>query len=306
VPLLSNNTNSTSFFHEGHKFDSINVLQISPGYFKTMEMPLVSGRGFTDRDNQTAPKVVVINETAARKFFPNEHPLGLRFGTSAEQSNQLEVVGVLRDAKYDSVRNETPPTMYVPFLQGRPATMFHVRTTADPAGSMSAIRDAVRQIDPDLPVLDVATQSEQIEKNLQQERMFAQAYKMFGGLAMLIASAGLFGLMSCSVSGARTRSAFAWRWARSGDVLRLVMNESMRLVALGVAIQLGVALASGADSSPACFSVPATDAPTIAAAMTVMVLVSPWPECRPHAMHQASIQWSLPTNDSWRVNNNAA
>ena len=114
----------------GRKFDSINVLQISPDYFKTMEMPLVSGRGFTDRDNQTAPKVVVINETAARKYFPNENPLGLRFGTTAEQSNQIEIVGVLRDAKYDSVRDEIPPTMYVPHLQARPATMFHVRTAA--------------------------------------------------------------------------------------------------------------------------------------------------------------------------------
>ncbi|HEV2985838.1 MAG TPA: ABC transporter permease, partial [Vicinamibacterales bacterium] len=200
VPLLSNSVNSTSFFREGSKYDSINVLQISPDYFKTMEMPLVSGRSFTERDNQAAPRVAVINETAARKYFPKGNPLGLRLGTTAEQSNQIEVVGVLRDAKYDSVRGEIPPTLYIPHLQGRPATMFHVRAAADPATAIGAIREVVRQIDPDLPLMDLATQADQIDKNLQQERVFAQAYAMFGALAMLIASVGLFGLMSYSVA----------------------------------------------------------------------------------------------------------
>jgi predicted permease len=275
VPLLSNSTNSTSFFHGGRKFDSINVLQISPDYFKTMEMPLISGRGFTDRDNQTAPRVVVINETAARKYFPNEQPLGLRFGTTAEQSQQLEVVGVLRDAKYDSVRNEVPPTMYVPQLQGRPATMFHVRTAADPATAMGAIRDVVRQIDPDLPMLDVATQAEQIDKNLQQERVFAQAYALFGTLAMLIASVGLFGLMSYSV--ARRTNEIGIRMAlgaRGQDVVTLVMGESMMLVVIGVAIGVLTALAAGRLITALLFGLPATDAPTMLGAVTLMLLVS--------------------------------
>jgi len=280
VPLLSNSVNSTSIFRQGRtyapkQFDDINVLQISPDYFKTMEMPLVSGRGFTERDNATAPKVVVINETAARKYFKDENPLGLRFGQSVEQSGQLEIVGVLRDAKYDSVRNEIPPTMYVPHLQGRPATLFHIRTAADPASAIGGIREAVRQIDPDLPLLDVATQAEQIDKNLQQERVFAQAYAMFGALAMLIASVGLFGLMSYGV--ARRTNEIGIRMAlgaQRGDVLRLVMSESMRLVALGVVVGLAVAVASGRFVASLLFGIPATDTLTIAVAMTVMVLVS--------------------------------
>jgi predicted permease len=275
VPLLSNSTNSTSFFHDGRKFDSINVLQISPDYFKTMEMPLISGRGFTDRDNQTAPKVVVLNETAVRKYFPNEHPLGLRFGTTAEQSQQLEVVGILRDAKYDSVRNEVPPTMYVPQLQTRPATMFHVRTAADPATAMGAIREAVRQIDPDLPMLDVATQAEQIDKNLQQERVFAQAYALFGALAMLIASMGLFGLMSYSV--ARRTNEIGIRMAlgaRGQDVVTLVLSESMMLVVIGIAIGVLTALAAGRLITALLFGLQATDAPTMLAAVTLMLVVS--------------------------------
>src|SRR5262249_32624850 len=143
--------------------DDINVLSISPDYFKTMEMPLVSGRGFTERDNQAAPKVVIINEAAVRKYFANENPIGLRFGQSVEQSGQLEIVGVLRDAKYNGVRDEIAPTMYVPHMQGRPATVFQVRTASDPASAIGAIREAVRQIDPNLPLMDVATQEDQID-----------------------------------------------------------------------------------------------------------------------------------------------
>jgi len=280
VALLSNGASSTSIFRQGRsysprQFDSINVLAISPDYFKTMEMPLVSGRGFTERDNQTAPKVVIINETAARKYFPNENPLGLRFGQSVEQSGQIEIVGVLRDAKYDSVRDDIPPTMYVPHLQGRPATVFQVRTAGEPAAAIGAIREAVRQIDPNLPLMDVATQDEEIDKNLQQERVFAQAYAMFGGLAMLLASVGLFGLMSYSV--ARRTNEIGIRMAlgaRAGDVLRLVMSESMRLVAIGVAIGLAVAMAAGRLVSSLLFGLGATDAITILVATVVMVTVS--------------------------------
>jgi predicted lysophospholipase L1 biosynthesis ABC-type transport system permease subunit len=112
---------------------------------------------------------------------------------------------------------------------------FQVRTADAPASAVGAIREAVRRIDPNLPLMDVATQDEQIDKNLQQERVFAQAYAMFGGLAMLIASVGLFGLMSYSV--ARRTNEIGIRMAlgaQRGDVLRLVMSESMRLVAIGV------------------------------------------------------------------------
>jgi predicted permease len=280
VPLLANSVSSTSIFVQGRTYaarqqDSINILAISPDYFKTMEMPLLTGRGFTDRDNQAAPKVVVINETAARQYFPGENPIGHRFGSSPEQSGQLEIVGVLRDAKYDRVREAVPPTMYVPHLQGRPSTVFHVRTAANPAAAVSAIRETVRQIDTNLPLMDVSTQVEQLDKNLTQERVFAQAYAMFGGLAMLIASVGLFGLMSYSV--ARRTNEIGIRMAlgaQRGDVLRLVMAESMMLVAIGIAIGLSLAVAAGRLVTSLLFGLAPTDPQTLAAAMAVMVVVS--------------------------------
>ncbi len=246
VTLLSNSVNSTSIFVQGRTYtddrqrDSINNLTISPDYFKTMEIPLVMGRAFTERDSETAPKVVVINETAARKYFPNENPIGKHIGSSIETSNQLEIVGVLRDAKYDTVRGEVPPTQYVPQAQSRPATVFHVRTAADPAATIGAIREAVRAIDPNLPLMGVSTQVEQIDQNLQQDRVFAQAYALFGALAMLLASIGLFGLMSYSV--ARRTNEIGIRMAlgaQRGDVLRLVMRESMVLVVIGIVSRAG-------------------------------------------------------------------
>jgi predicted permease len=280
VPLLANNVSSTGIFRPGRTYaprqsDGIYILQVSPDYFKTMEMPLVAGRGFSDRDNPTAPKVVIINETAARKYFANENPIGLRFGTSIEKSSELEIVGVLRDSKYEGVRNDVPPTMFVPALQSRPATVFQVRTAGDPTPIVGAIREAVRQIDPGLPLTDVSTQAEQIDKNLQQERVFAQAYAMFGALAMLIASIGLFGLMSYSV--ARRTNEIGIRMAlgaESRHVLRLVMSESMVLVLLGIVVGLAAALAAGRLVTALLFGLAATDALSLVAATLVMLTVS--------------------------------
>ena len=280
VPLLANNVSSTGIFRPGRTYaprqsDGIYILQVSPDYFKTMEMPLVAGRDFSDRDNPTAPKVVIINETAARKYFANENPIGLRFGTSIEKSSELEIVGVLRDSKYEGVRNDVPPTMFVPALQSRPATVFQVRTAGDPTPIVGAIREAVRQVDPGLPLTDVSTQAEQIDKNLQQERVFAQAYAMFGALAMLIASIGLFGLMSYSV--ARRTNEIGIRMAlgaESRHVLRLVMSESMMLVLLGIVVGLAAALAAGRLVTALLFGLAATDALSLVSATLVMLTVS--------------------------------
>jgi len=280
TPLLANNVSSTGIFRQGRTYaprqsDGINIQRVSPEYFKAMEMPLVAGRDFNERDNQTAPKVVIINETAARKYFANENPIGQRFGTSLEQSGELEIVGILRDTKYDSVRDNVPPTMFVPALQGRPASMFQVRTAADPAAFIGAIREAVRQVDPDLPLMEVSTQAEQIDKNLQQERVFAQAYAIFGALAMVIASIGLFGLMSYSV--ARRTNEIGIRMALGADrshVLVLVMTESMTLVIIGVIAGLAAAFAAGRLVTSLLFGLAATDALSMLSATAVMLTVS--------------------------------
>lgn len=282
VQLLSASVNSTGIFAQGRTYsqsqrgDPINRLVVSPGFFETMEMPLRVGRGFDDRDSQNAPKVVVINETAAHRYFANENPIGQHFGSSPEQASQFEVVGVLRDAKYDSVRDPVPPTMYVPYLQTRmPNAIFQVRTAGDPAGAVGAIRETVRKIDPNLPLMNVSTQVEQVEKRLQQERVFAQAYALFGALALVLASIGLFGLMSYSV--ARRTNEIGIRMALGAqrqDVVRLVMGESMILVIVGVGLGLAAAIAASRLVASLLFGLAPTDGATMAAAMLVLVAVS--------------------------------
>jgi predicted permease len=282
VQLLSSSVNSTLIVVQGRTYaandhNSINRLVVSSGFFETMEMPLRTGRGISARDDEKAPKIAVINETAARKYFPNENPIGRRFGSRPETAGELEVVGVLRDAKYDSVRDPVPPTMYVPYRQVRlPSGMiFQVRTAGDPLGMVGAIREAVRQIDPNLPVMNVATQADVVEKRLQQERVFAQAYTLFGALALLLASLGVFGLISYSV--ARRTNEIGIRMALGAqrqDVLTLVMGESMLLVAAGIGVGLFAAFAASRFVESLLYGLAPHDVITMTGSVAMMIVVS--------------------------------
>jgi predicted permease len=280
--LLSGSVNSTGIFVHGRTYapgerdNSIHRVVVSPNFFDVMGIPLLAGRGFSDADHDTAPKVVVINDTAARKYFPGENPIGRRFGPSIETTGDLEIVGVLRDVKYNSVRDEVPPTMYVPYRQTRfGGAVFEVRTASAPAGTIGAVREAVRQIDPNLPLQDVSTQIEQVERRFAQERLFAQAYSLFGALALLVAAVGLFGLMSYNVS--RRTNEIGIRMAlgaQRGDVLRLVMRESMVLVAIGIAIGLGIAVGTSRFVATLLYNLAPTDTASMAVAIAVMAVVS--------------------------------
>jgi predicted permease len=283
--LLAGSTSTTGMFVQGRTYPpgrpqgdayDIHRVLISPSFFDVMGIPIVLGRALTDRDAAQAPKVAVINEAAARKFFPGENPIGRHFGSSPETTGDVEIVGVLRDAKYDSVRDAAPPTEYLPYAQSRLTnSVFEVRTAGAPAGAMASIREASRQIDPNLPLTDVSTQIEQVEKRFQQEKLFAQAYTLFGALALLVASIGLFGLMSYNVS--RRTNEIGVRMAlgaQPGDVLRLVMRESMLLVTIGAVLGIGVALASSRLIATQLFGVPPTDIAVLMSALGVMAVVS--------------------------------
>jgi predicted permease len=283
--LLSGSVNSTSIYIHGRAYaaesrerdsNSINRVVVSPSFLEVMGIPIVAGRGLTDRDNQAAPKVVVVNQAAVRQFFPGGNAIGQRFGSSLETTNQLEVVGVVRDAKYDSVRDPAPPTMYVPAAQTRFGNaILEIRTAGAPTSSATAVREAVRQVDPNLPTIDVSTQLEQIERRFAQEKVFATAYALFGAVAVVLAAVGLFGLMSYSV--ARRTNEIGIRMAlgaRSQDVVRLVVGESLRLVAAGVAIGVAIALAAGQLVAKLLFGLAPTDIYSTAGAVLLMLMVS--------------------------------
>jgi predicted permease len=285
--LLSGSMNGTAMFVQGRDYagararyvnerDDISRVVVAPNYFATMGIPVIAGRGFTERDDQRAPAVAVINEAAARKFFPGENPIGQRFGHSPEGTGHIEIVGVLRDVRYNSLRQPPPPTLYLPHLQSNPEDLvFSVRTAADPANVMSALRAAVSAADPNIPILTIETQISTIERRFAQEKVLAQAYTLFGGIALFVAAIGLFGLMSYNVSR-RTRE-IGIRMAMGAqrkEVLGLVLRESMLLVIAGIAIGIAGALGAGRFVASQLFGLEPTDPTTMMAAIMVMLAVS--------------------------------
>ncbi len=283
--FLSGNTSTSDMFIQGRPPQGKNgleewVMVVTPEFFDTLQIPLVRGRNLDSRDLQPkAAQVVVINETLARQYFPNEDPIGKRFGGSAEHPDETEIVGIVRDTKYSSLRDAAPPTAYHPFAAQatRPAT-FEVRTAGDATAAMSSIREAVHRVDPNVPVTRMTTQVDQVENRFSQERLFAMAYALFGGLALILAAIGLFGLMSYNVS--RRTSEIGIRMAlgaQRGQVVGMVLGESVVMVGVGIAIGLGLALAAGkfiTTMSTLLFGLAPWDVATAATAIVTMVVVA--------------------------------
>jgi predicted permease len=218
---------------------------VRENYLQTMEIPLLLGRNFTTQDDARAPKVAIVNQSFANAHFPNQNPIGQRFSFDSEKPGEIEIIGLARDAKYTSQRDETEPTAYISWAQaldymGSPT--FEVRTTSDPGSFSAAIRQAVRDVDQNLPVINLRTQVEQADETLATERVFAKLLTLFGLLAQQLAAIGLYGVMAYSVSQ-RTheigiRMALG---ANRGKVLRMILKQGMVLTIAGVALGLGAA-----------------------------------------------------------------
>ncbi len=224
-----------------------NMNGVASNFFAAMELPLVLGRGFNESDDLAAPRVAVVNEALAAKYFGRENPIGRRIsytlGPFAGGRVEVEVVGVAGDAKYTDLRTAVPPTLYLPALQqlGGNAN-FALRVDGNPAAVFGAIRAAVREIDPALAVLDLRTQDEQIDRLHWQERLFARLSGFFGLLALALTCVGLYGLMSYAVL--RRTGEIGLRMALGappGTVLRMMLGESLALVSVGVAAGVGAA-----------------------------------------------------------------
>ena len=282
--LLSGSIHSTEMYVHGQpgggepagKDRELYYLTVAPSFFDVMGIPVLKGRALTESDTASTPRVAVINETAARKYFGDEEPIGRRFGQRPDRASEYEVIGVARDVRYADLREPAPPTMFVSYLQSpREAVVFELRTASDPAGVTSAVREAVRQVDPNLPVVDIWTQRQRIERLFAQEKFFAQSYALFGALALLLASIGLFGLMSYNV--ARRTPEMGIRMALGAQrlhVVRMIMRESMTLVAIGVVAGTAIAIASGRFVASQLFNLPPHHVPTLVTAVAVMTCVS--------------------------------
>jgi predicted permease len=214
---------------------------VRENYFTTMEIPFLRGRQFSPRDGPSAPNVAIVNEAFAEEFFRGQEALGQRINFD---NRAVEIVGVAADTKYESQRKEIKPLVYTPWQQEAETIgnmHFALRTDGEPTALAGAVRKLVRDIDGDLPVMKLTTQTARTQATLGQERLYVRLLSFFGAVALLLAAIGLFGVLAHSVSQ-RTkeigiRMAFG---AQVGSVLRLIIWEGMKLVLIGLA--LGVVL----------------------------------------------------------------
>jgi putative ABC transport system permease protein len=222
--------------------------EVSDGYLDTMGIDLVAGRDFNAHDTTESPKVAIVNQTVSKKFFGGENPIGKRYRTEEgnKMSDWVEIVGVMKDAKYRSLREETLPTAYVPASQDRKpweSITFAVRVAAGaPTALISAVKSAIAQVNRDVS-LQFKTLAVQIGESLARERLLATLSGFFGGLALVLAMIGLYGVMSYNV--ARRRNEIGIRMALGAEqsrVLRMVLGEVAILIGIGLAIGLGAAI----------------------------------------------------------------
>jgi predicted permease len=257
----------------------------SADYFKTLGIPLLAGRVLTPDDRAGRPAVTVINESAARRYWPGESPLGKRvwFGTTTgpfgDPAHAVEIVGVVGDVKYEAVDwpNSTGrPEFYTSYLQfSFPDTMVIVKTRGTPSALVPALRRAVASIDPSLPIYDVLTLEDRISVALSRPRFNAALVAGFAGAALLIAALGVYGMLSYSVSSRlREIGVRLALGAAPQRIVRFILGEGLRLAAIGVVIGVVAALAAGRLTRSLVVDVSPSDPRLLALVTLVMLAVA--------------------------------
>jgi predicted permease len=231
----------------GDKFSRMRWNGVGPDFFRTLGIPLLMGRDFTEADSQTATKVVVVNETFAKRYLANLNPLGHRAAFSDKtSSDQYMIVGVAADSKYTEVRERPTPMAYFPYMQltGISTTMhFELRAHGSPAAVLNEAEGAVRQFAPDLPLLQPMTQQQQFDDSISEDKLIARLAMFFGFLAVVLVATGLYGTLAYRVS--RRTAEIGIRMALGAQrsvVVLMILRQVFVLAAVGLAIGLPTAL----------------------------------------------------------------
>lgn len=219
-----------------------NVHYVRENFLDAMGIPLLAGRPLNARDDARAPRVMVVNQTFAARYFPGENPIGKRLTFDPKKPDEIEIIGLARDAKYRRQRDEVPPTAYLSWRQGlsdmNEATV-ELRTVGDPVAVVNAVRRAVSEVDANLALNNIRPQVEQADQALALERLFARLTTLFGLLAQLLAAIGLFGVLAHSVAQrVREIGIRMALGADRGDVLKMILRQGMTLALLGIALGL--------------------------------------------------------------------
>jgi predicted permease len=294
MTLLGGSLSRTSFPFKGipgKTSANMDYFPVGPNFFATMKIPFLHGRDFAPADFAVAaqyespgtdpkpPMPVIVNESFVRAYLGNVEPVGQNFGLSdgsdkrEGKSSGYVVVGVVRDARYNSLRRKIDPTGYVP-AQGY-GVSFELRTAMDPASIIPTVRNIVNQTDSNLPIFEMKTEAQAIDQLLFQERLMARLSSIFGALALVLACVGLFGLLSYEVTR-RTRE-IGIRMAlgaQQGSVLRIVIGQGVVLTAVGAAVGIGAAIGVTRYLSAMLFDVKPGDPITLAATALILMIVA--------------------------------
>ncbi len=253
--------------------------QVDPGYFKTMGLTLLRGRMFTDADAGSAQKVVIVDKLLADKYWPGQDPLGKRINRGGDDANPTlwVIVGVVAPIKFQSLEeNLQKETLYFPFAQ-QSVTNFSLvlKTAGDPTLLTSAVREAVRSVDPEQPVFDIKTMQQRMDDVAQTRRAPMILLGLFSGVALLLAVLGVYGVLAFSV--AQRTSEFGVRialGATSGDIAALVLRQGARLVTIGIVTGLAGYLALSTIVGKLLYGIAATDPATLAVAPVLLTLAA--------------------------------
>jgi putative ABC transport system permease protein len=282
---LAGGTDSLGFHIVGRPdpergYFSSNFNIASAGYFKTMEIPLLAGREFMDQDNSTAPPVVVINETAARQFWPGEDPVGKQIALPQPNNTSLilTVAGVAGDVRQSSLGSQPRPEIFLNHMQSPlPWTWLAmvVRTKGDPASMAAAIKTLVYSVDPDVPITRIQTMDEVLSRSLAEPRVYTLLLGIFALLAVTLAAVGLYGVISYNVTERTHEMGIRMALgAERSQVLGLVIRQGLSLSAVGIAIGVLSAVAVTRLLTSLVATVQPGDPPTLAAIVLVLLVVA--------------------------------
>jgi len=247
---IADNMSNGEFVIEGEKpakgqEDAEDINVVGNAFFPTMGIPIVAGRGFGPQDTASSLPVAVINQALAKKRFPGTNPIGRHFKTDDEKPIWIEIVGLCGDNRYMNLRDDAPPQFFLPYVQ-QPQVggmTYAIRTQRSPAEIVPELRKVVQRADRDLPIVDLRTQRQQIDENMQTERMFGALTAGFGVLALTLACVGIYGIMAYTVANRRNEIGIRLALgAQPGQVRGMILRESTWLACVGIVAGVGGAL----------------------------------------------------------------
>lgn len=288
---VADDLSRTDFLPEGQTYDpdkkqgeDYNV--VGNRFFETLGIPMVAGRAFGERDTATSMKVGIINQSLAKLRFPNQNPVGKRFSTGGHNADGhtgklatdwIQIVGVCGDTRYMNLREAPPPQFFLPYVQqtqvGGMVYEFHTRMS--PAAILPDLRRVVQSADPDLPLVDVRTQNQQIDADLEQERVFVTLTSGFGLLALALASVGIYGIMAYSVANRTNEIGIRLALgAQPAQVRGMILRESGWLAVVGIVVGLAGALLMTNGVKSMLYGIAPNDPFTLASGVALLLCVA--------------------------------